>query len=29
MKEILIMIAIVAAWFVLQKYILPAFGVRT
>ncbi len=29
MKDILIMIAIVAAWFVLQKYILPAFGVRT
>ena len=29
MKEILIMFAVIAAWFVLQKYILPAFGVRT
>jgi uncharacterized membrane protein len=29
MKEILVMIAVIAAWFVLQKYILPAFGVRT
>lgn len=29
MNDILILLAIVAAWFVLQKYILPAFGVRT
>lgn len=29
MKEVLFMFAIVAAWFVLQKFILPAFGVRT
>ncbi len=29
MNEIMILVAIVAAWFVLQKYILPAFGVRT
>ena len=29
MKDILIMLAIVAVWFVLQKYILPVFGVST
>jgi len=29
MKDILIMFAVIAAWFVLQKYILPSFGVRT
>jgi len=29
MKDILILLAIVAAWFVLQKYILPVFGVST
>jgi len=29
MNDVLILVAIVAAWFVLQKYILPAFGVRT
>jgi hypothetical protein len=29
MKDILLMFAIVAAWFVLQKYILPSLGVRT
>lgn len=29
MKDILLMFALVAAWFVLQKYILPSLGVRT
>jgi hypothetical protein len=29
MKDILIVMAIVAAWFVLQKYILPKLGVPT
>ena len=29
MKEILIMLAVVAAWFVLQAYILPKMGVPT
>jgi len=29
MKEVLIMFAIVAAWFVLQVYILPRMGVPT
>lgn len=29
MKDILIVLAIVLAWFVLQRYILPALGVRT
>jgi len=29
MKEILIMLAIVAAWFILQAYILPKMGVPT
>jgi len=29
MKEILIMFAIVAVWFVLQAYILPRMGVPT
>lgn len=29
MKDILIMFAIVAVWFMLQKYILPALGVST
>ncbi len=29
MKDILIMFAIVVVWFVLQKYIFPALGVRT
>jgi len=29
MKEILIMLAVVAAWFVLQAYILPRMGVPT
>ena len=29
MKDVLLMLAIVAAWFVLQKYIFPALGVRS
>ncbi len=29
MKEILIMLAVVAAWFVLQAYILPRMGIST
>jgi len=29
MKDILLMFGIVAAWFVLQKYIFPALGVRS
>ena len=29
MTDILILPAIVAAWFILNKYILPRFGVRT
>jgi len=29
MKDILVMFAVVAVWFVLQKYILPSLGVRT
>jgi len=29
MKEILIMLAVVAAWFVLQAYILPKMGIST
>lgn len=29
MKDILIVLAIIAAWFVLQKYILPKLGVPT
>jgi hypothetical protein len=29
MKDILIVMAIVVAWFVLQKYILPKLGVPT
>jgi hypothetical protein len=29
MKDILIMLAVVAAWFVLQRYILPKWGVST
>jgi len=29
MKEVLIMFAIVAVWFVLQVYILPRMGVPT
>jgi hypothetical protein len=29
MKEILIMLAIVGVWFLLQAYILPKLGVST
>jgi hypothetical protein len=29
MKDTLVILGIFAAWFVLQKFILPAFGVRT
>ena len=29
MKDVLLLLAIVAAWFVLQKYIFPALGVRS
>jgi len=29
MKEILILLAIVIIWFVLNRYILPKMGVRT
>jgi hypothetical protein len=29
MRDMLIMTGIVAGWFVLQRYILPRFGVST
>jgi hypothetical protein len=29
MKDVLIVMAIVAAWFVLQRYVLPKLGVPT
>jgi hypothetical protein len=29
MKDILIVMAIVVAWFVLQRYILPKLGIPT
>jgi hypothetical protein len=29
MKDILIVLAIVVAWFVLQKYVLPKLGIST
>lgn len=29
MKEILIMLAVVAVWYVLQAYILPRMGIST
>jgi hypothetical protein len=29
MKDILIVMAIVVAWFVLQKYVLPKLGIPT
>ena len=29
MNDTLVILGIVAAWFVLQKFILPALGVRT
>jgi hypothetical protein len=29
MKEILILIAFLAGWFILQAYVLPKFGFKT
>jgi len=29
MKELLILLAVVAVWFVLQAYILPRMGIST
>jgi hypothetical protein len=29
MKELIVVIAIVAAWYVLNRYVLPRFGVKT
>ncbi len=29
MKELVVVIAIVIAWYVLNRYVLPRFGVRT
>jgi hypothetical protein len=29
MKDIIVIAAIVAAWYVLNRYILPRFGVKT
>lgn len=29
MKDILIVIAIIAVWFVLNRYILPKMGIQT
>jgi hypothetical protein len=29
MKDILIVLAIVGAWFVLQRYVLPKLGIPT
>jgi hypothetical protein len=29
MREILLMLAILAGWFVLNKWVLPKFGVST
>lgn len=29
MKDLLLMLAVVAVWIVLQKYILPRLGVQT
>ncbi len=29
MRDILIVLAIVVAWFVLQKYVLPKLGIPT
>ena len=28
-REILIVLAVVAAWFVMNKWVLPKFGVKT
>jgi hypothetical protein len=29
MKETLLLLAVVAGWFILQAYILPKFGIST
>ena len=29
MNDFLVLIAIIVAWFVLNKYVLPRFGVKT
>ncbi len=29
MRDFLVFIAIIVAWFVLNKYVLPRFGVKT
>ena len=29
MKELIVVLAIVVAWYVLNKYVLPRFGVKT
>jgi p-aminobenzoyl-glutamate transporter AbgT len=29
MKDFIVIIAIVVAWYVLNKYVLPRFGVKT
>ncbi len=29
MNDILVLVAIVAAWFVLNRYVLPRLGVKT
>ncbi len=29
MKDLVVVIAIVVAWYVLNRYVLPRFGVRT
>jgi uncharacterized membrane protein len=29
MKELVVVIAIVVAWYVLNRYVLPKFGVKT
>ena len=29
MKDVLILVAIIVGWFVLNRYVLPKFGVKT
>ncbi len=29
MKDLIVMLAIFVAWYVLNKYVLPRFGVKT
>jgi hypothetical protein len=29
MKELVVVIAIVVAWYVLSRYVLPRFGIKT